>query len=294
MNVDFAKLQIFYYLTIFKNINQVIERLDVSASTIKFSINQLEKKHNLKLFQRDGKVKITKYRLTKEGLNLFEKIKSFFKNFPYEKEEHLFENLNIENKKIIINSTLGIMKFLFPDLILNFDKDLFDLIEINQYKSNQFISDLTEPDQVLSNIVITNQNFSNTGFHSEKLYVIEFSFFGESNFLKKLDFSSQDNLMNTPIYLYSNYELIKIGAEKLKGFNIKYVENYDYLISILDTGKGIVFLPNLCKNFLKNKILKVFDHIGYEEKIFLNCVKKELTNENVIKIINHIKTHVIK
>jgi len=85
MYIDFPKLQIFYYLVIFKHNKTVSEKLNISLKRIKYAINRLEKIHATKLFQRKTKVNTLTYSLTNDGMLLFNNIKPLFEMFPLTK-----------------------------------------------------------------------------------------------------------------------------------------------------------------------------------------------------------------
>ena len=138
--MNYTYLNVFYVVAVNQNISVASKELNVSQPAVSRIISNLEKEYNTKLFVRSK----NGVSLTKEGLNLFNKIKG-----PYSQLEKLEKDLS--NNKAFINSTIYIGTTATALYVLLFKcldkiKTNFPNIQFNLYtgSSTQLLSKLNE------------------------------------------------------------------------------------------------------------------------------------------------------
>jgi len=266
--------------------------LNVSLSTVKFSVNNLEKKHNTKFFQKDGKVKVTTFRLTDSGLRVFNNLRPIFENFPYKKEEELLSNYqDNQNSKIDIRTTHGFMKFLLPNFIKNSSIDILNSIDVSQNVSYNFTTDIYSYNKNIPDIIITDKKIESNIFHNEKILTMKFSFFTSKKYFDK-NFSLNSNIKQHQVFVFSVGELTKFSKLTFLE-NIHYIQNFDFLINICKRNLGIVLLPEISEKCgASEEFIKVLPELGYSIDVYLSHNKNQENKKNFCEVLNLIEKEI--
>jgi len=249
----------------------------------------------MKLFQRDGKVKITTYKLTTKGTEVYDKIKPFFDTFPYELEEDIFESkIKTSQEKITLATSPGIIQFILKKFFNKLPINLYNSLNLVQLNSNTYFSDLFVYKNEIIDIVIDTSLPDKTNTVSEELCKINFCFLATKEYLQKNSLKNSNDLKKHNVYMFSRIESHLLHKKLLSEVNVNFIQDFPTLINLLENNSGIVFLPETYKKISSKNIIGVLNEFMYSQEIYLYYKKRDETKNILPQMLDLIRKNLIK
>lgn len=278
MHID--SLNYFFQVAKSKSISTVAKNSHISQSALSQQISKLEKKLNVKLFNRNNKG-VT---LTKEGEILFKYSESIL-NLYNKMQDEMLNSIN-EKKYISINCIESISGTILPMTISKIKEKLdFYTININTINSPNINLDYELYDIFICyNITSNSSNLINKIIGYDEILLV-----GNKNF--HLDKINKDELLSLPLILTSNESYLNkilldefnIEKDFLQKKDLIYTTNsyFSALSGIISSNNIVTFLPKTLINnspyISEIKIIEIEDfsinipiYISYLESFYIS------------------------
>lgn len=277
-NFNFNLFKYFYYVVTFNGFTNASKQLSVAQSSLSMSIKKLEEDLSKGLIDRScGK----KFKLTRDGENLFQILKPMFenleKNINFIPGETRFNELNIGIRfsyaKSILSNFIFDFRLKYPNIKLNIDVySKLDFSKVNNKEYDIIIDDDVYINQ-LENVTIESlcslKNYFICGIKLFDSYV-------NVNELKSLDccnlISYRPSLKNGKFqeFCYNN---------NVTFIEIMSINESDLYFKLIQNNYGIGFSNLLLiKEYLKKETIKV---INIKDEIFIDKISIAYTKKDI-------------